>query len=261
MAASLTAGWRIQTRVIEALLIRELATRFGRKNIGFLWIMAEPLLFAVLVGVMWRYMRGVSEHGISVFAFVVSGYIPLVMFRHAVSRSVGLFSANSSLMYHRQIGIPDFILARFLIECIGHMMAYLAIALVLMAAGVFPMPADLGLLLLGWTVYSLFTQGVCFILAPLSEMSEILERLMPVATYLMVPFSGTFAMVSWLTPEAQSVMQYSPPVHAMEMMRAGLFGHALTAHFALGYPVAVSMLCLLVGLGLCRHVRNELVVE
>ena len=27
-------------------MIRELVTRFGRENIGFLWMMVEPLLFA-----------------------------------------------------------------------------------------------------------------------------------------------------------------------------------------------------------------------
>ena len=66
----LTAGWRIQRRVVGALMIRELVTRFGRENIGFLWIMAEPLLFTVLVGVMWRFMKGPEEHGVSVIAFV-----------------------------------------------------------------------------------------------------------------------------------------------------------------------------------------------
>ena len=164
-------------------------------------------------------------------------------------------------MYHRQIRIADFILARFAIECIGHMMAYLAIALVLMGWGLFPMPADLGLMLLGWATYALFTLSVCFVLAPLSEMSPVLERLMPVATYLMVPFSGTFAMLDWVTPGAKAVLAYAPPVHAMEMMRVGLFGSEVTGSFALGYPVAVSLLCLAVGLGLCRHVRRGLVVE
>jgi capsular polysaccharide transport system permease protein len=56
--ASLAQGWRIQTRVIQALIIRELTTRFGRENIGFLWVMAEPLLFAVLVGLLWRFEKG-----------------------------------------------------------------------------------------------------------------------------------------------------------------------------------------------------------
>src|SRR5579884_2661625 len=80
----LVAAWRTQRRVISALMMRELITRFGRENIGFLWIMVEPLLFAVFVGILWSFMKGPEEHGIGIVAFVASGYIPLVMFRSTV---------------------------------------------------------------------------------------------------------------------------------------------------------------------------------
>jgi capsular polysaccharide transport system permease protein len=148
--ASLRKGWNIQVRVIGALMIRELSTRFGRENIGFLWIMVEPLLFALLVGLIWRAIKGPLEYGLDIVAFVVTGYIPLVLFRSSVSRAVSSFTANGSLMYHRQIKILDLILVRFAIELIGHMMAYLFIALALGAIGLFPWPYDLGFLLLGW---------------------------------------------------------------------------------------------------------------
>jgi len=258
---SLAKGWRIQTRVIGALMIRELTTRFGRENIGFLWMMVEPLLFAVLVGIMWTFMNGPTKHGVGVMAFVVTGYIPLVLFRGSVSRSIGLFKANMSLMYHRQIKILDFILVRFLIEWIGHMMAYVFVMLLLMLMGLFPVPVDLGLLMLGWLYYSLFTLSLCFILAPTSEFSEVLEKFMPVTTYLMIPFSGTFYMVDWLTPEARNAVLYFPPVHAMEMMRFGIFGHHMLPHFDYFYPVAVSAALAAFGLLLCRRVRRHLVVE
>lgn len=259
--ASLRQGWQIQSRVISALMIRELNTRFGRENIGFLWIMVEPLLFAVLVGVMWRFMRGPAEHGISVVAFVASGYLPLTMFRNSVNRSVGLFAANGNLMYHRQIKILDFILVRVLIEMVGASMAYLFIAILLIYLGVFPVPADLGKLLIGWILYGLFTFSVCLILAPLSDMSETLEKFIPVTTYIMIPFSGTFNMVSWLGPQLRDVLYYSPPVNAMEMMRSGIFGTAVTAYYDATVPIVASLGCMMVGLVACRRVRRSMVVE
>ena len=259
--ASIKQGWRIQTRVISALMIRELNTRFGRENIGFLWIMAEPLLFAGLVAVVWRFMKGPEEHGVSVIAFVVSGYLPLTLFRHAVSRSVSAFVANGSLLYHRQIKIVDFILVRFLIEMFGGMLAYVVISGALIYFGLFPVPADFGLLIAGWMIYSFFTLSLCLIIAPLSEMSEVLEKFIPVTTYIMIPFSGTFNMTSWLVPKAQEVMFWSPPVHAMEMMRAGIFGDLVQPHYDATVPIVFSMTCVLIGLALCRRVRRTLVVE
>lgn len=259
--ADILPSLRVQGRVVHALLVRELNTRFGRDNIGFLWIMVEPLLFAVLVGLLYIAIRGEREHGISVFAFVVSGYIPLVMFRHAISRSVMLFSVNGSLMYHRQIKIYDFIFARFVIEFVGHLMAYFLIAILLGMFDLFPFPADIGLMIIGYLYYALFTLAVCFVLAPLSEVSEVIEKFIPVTTYIMVPFSGTFFLVSWLPAKARDVLMYSPPVHAIEMMRAGLFGHAITPYYDYLYPLMVSLLLMAGGLVLCRRVRRTLVVE
>jgi capsular polysaccharide transport system permease protein len=259
--ASLRKGWNIQTRVIGALMLRELTTRFGRENIGFLWVMAEPLLFAVLVGLLWRVTKGPLEYGVDIVAFVVTGYIPLVLFRSSISRAVMSFTANGSLMYHRQIKILDIILVRFLIELIGHMMAYLFIALMLGAFGLFPWPYDMGFLLLGWGYYALFTLAVSLVIAPLSEMSEVLEKLMPVTAYLMVPFSGAFFIVSALAPTVADITLYSPPVHGMEMMRYGVFGPSIDPQFDYIYPLKFSLPCMALGLLLCRLVRKRLIVE
>lgn len=259
--SQLTSGWRIQRRVISALMVRELVTRFGRENIGFLWVMAEPLLFAVLVGILWRVMKGPEEHGVSVVAFVATGYIPLTLFRHALGRSIRVFSVNGSLLYHRQIKVLDFILVRFIIEFIGAMMAYLFIAVVLIAIGEFPVPANLGLFLAGWLLYAWFTLSLVMVLAPLSEKSDVLEKLVPVVTYIMIPFSGTFAMTSWLTAPAQAGLYYSPFVHAMEMMREGIFGSRVDAIYDPAVPIFASLVLTVLGLSMCRQVRRDLIVE
>lgn len=258
---SLVSGWRIQRRVVGALMIRELITRFGRENIGFLWIMVEPLLFAVLVGYVWRFMKGPEEHGISIVAFVVSGYIPLVMFRSGVMRAVKVFTVNGSLMYHRQVTVLDLVLVRIVIEVIGHLMAFAFIGTVLIAMGEFPVPYDLSYFFLGWIIYSLFTFAICLILAPLSELSDVLEKFMPVTVYLMIPFSGTFSMNSWLAPHVRDIMLYSPPVSAMELMRYGIFGPRVIPYYDVFYSFEFIAVCMFIGLVLCRKVRRTLIVE
>jgi capsular polysaccharide transport system permease protein len=259
--SELAKGWRIQARVIGALMIRELSTRFGRENIGFLWVMAEPLLFAGLVGIVWTFMKGPEEHGVSVVAFVATGYIPLTMFRNSVGRVVRIFSVNGSLMYHRQIKVLDFIFVRFLIEMIGALMAFLFIAVILMYFDLFPVPADMGYFLAGWFVYAFFTLSLCLVLAPLSEMSDVLEKFMPVTVYIMIPFSGTFNMVSWLTPEAREILLYSPFVSGMELMRYGIFGDRVTPYHNVSFALIASLICTLIGLAMCRRIRRYLVVE
>jgi capsular polysaccharide transport system permease protein len=254
-------SWSLQLQVIHALMIRELITRFGRENIGFLWIMAEPLLFAGLVGVIWRFTHGPEEHGIGIIAFVATGYIPITLFRHSISRSVAIFTANQSLLYHRQVKVVDFIIARFFIEFLGGMMAYLFMAVCLIALDEFPVPDNVGLLISGWCLYSLFCFSICMVVAPLSEVSEVIEKLIPVATYIMIPFSGLFYMVSWMAPAVRQYFLFSPFVNGMEMMRKGIWGEKVTAYYDIWNPVICSMIGIVVGLIMCRRVRRTLTVE
>lgn len=257
----LSRGWKVQIRVIHALMIRELNTRFGRENIGFLWIMVEPLLFAGLVGLIWRWTKGPEEHGVSVAAFAASGYIPLTLFRHSVGRSVSAFTANGALLYHRQVKVVDFIFARFIIEVLGAMMAYVFMVVVLASFGEFPVPDNIGTLIAGWVLYSIFCLSLCLVVTPLSEMSDVIEKLVPVLTYIMIPVSGLPYMVSWMTPGVRAVLLWSPFVNAMEMMREGIWGNKVTAYYNIWIPIVYAMILGLIGLALCRHVRRTLAVE
>lgn len=259
--AGFREGWRIQSRVISALMIRELSTRFGRENIGFLWVMVEPLMFAVLVGIIWRAWKGPEEHGMDIVAFVVTGYIPLTLFRHAISRAVGAMKVNSGLLYHRQVKILDLVLVRFFLEVLGAMMAYIFIGVVLIVIGIFPIPNYPDMLIAGWLLYCLFCFSICLVVSPLSEMSEVIEKMVPVTTYVMVPFSGTFTLGSWLDPRAREFMLYSPPVSAMEMMRYGIFGDVITPYYDVRVPLVFSVIMIMIGLGLCRRSRRTLIVE
>jgi capsular polysaccharide transport system permease protein len=39
----------LQFQVIKALMVRELLSEHERKNIGFLWLFVEPLIFLIII--------------------------------------------------------------------------------------------------------------------------------------------------------------------------------------------------------------------
>ena len=77
-ASSAKAGFadaaRLQAIVIGALMMRELHTRYGRENLGFLWMVMEPMLFCLGVIIIWSLAHGRYTHGsITVTGFVMTG--------------------------------------------------------------------------------------------------------------------------------------------------------------------------------------------
>src|SRR5258708_13421393 len=77
----------IQWRVLHALLMREIITRFGRENLGVLWLVGEPMLFTLGVASLWTVTGLHRGSGISIVAFAVTGYSSVRMWRNSAPRS------------------------------------------------------------------------------------------------------------------------------------------------------------------------------
>src|SRR5690348_7962926 len=87
----------IQAGVIGALILRELHTRFGRENIGYLWLFAEPMLLAVAVALLHNGHQLPIAGGIRPIPFAIAGYSLFIMFRSVVSRAETVLEANRPL--------------------------------------------------------------------------------------------------------------------------------------------------------------------
>jgi len=256
--------FRKHARIIWALLMRELNTRYGRNNIGYLWVIAEPLVFAGGVSLLWTFIKPPYEHGIKLVPFVVTGYMPLILVRQTVSWAVSAVKVNQSLLYHRQITPLHLFIARIGLEFVGVSLAFITIVFVLAVVGIMPLPKSiLGLRLIfgGWFMLAWMSAGLALILAALGEIFEFVERFIQVITYVLIPLSGAFFMAAWLPAAARNMILVLPFIHCFEMIRGGFFGEYLTIYYNVPYTLAWCAGFSLVGLLLVQVVRDRVEIE
>ena len=115
-AVSLVQSWAIQRRVVWALVMREILTRYGRHNIGFLWLFAEPMLFTLGVTALWTATRAVHGSDIPIVAFAITGYSSVLLWRNMPSRCIKALEPNlpqelrgAQHPHHRRIGACEHI--------------------------------------------------------------------------------------------------------------------------------------------------------
>lgn len=250
----------LQIRVISALMLRELNTRFGRENIGFLWFVGEPILFCGGVSILWTAIRPPYENGIPMTAFVITGYIPLTLWRHCIGRSLKAFEANAALLFHRQVTPLDILITRIILEVVGTLIAGLIVMTGAIMLGFVAPPVDVGLVYVGLSYQIAFSLACSLLIASLSEMSELIEKFISIIMYLSLPFSGAFTMVIWLPHAFQTAVLYSPSVHAIEMIREGMFGPGVHAVYSYTYATYSIGIMTLLGLLLTARVRKYLVI-
>ncbi|WP_342629186.1 ABC transporter permease [Nguyenibacter vanlangensis] len=258
---SLFGLFMLQCRVIGALLFREMNTRYGRENIGFLWVIGEPILFCAGVSIVWTAIRDSHEHNLPTTAIVLTGYVPLTMWRHSLARAVFAFQSNGSLLFHRQVTPLDIILARTILEITGALGAGFLVFLGAWLLGYIEPPKDYGMLYLGLGFHCLFCVATALLVAALSEVSELVEKSIGILSYLSLPFSGAFMMVDWLPPRWQNAILLSPSVDNIEMIRAGQFGDSAHAHYDIFYDSWITFVLFLIGLSLTLRARRHIVVQ
>lgn len=251
---------QLQGIVVGAVMMREIQTRYGRDNLGFLWLIVEPLLFCLGVVAIWAAAHGHSERGIPIVAFVITGYVPLVLWRHIVFRSVHCFRSNAHLLYHKQLRMLDLLVARFVLEFLGNAMAFLVVAFIFMTLNLYEPPKELGMFYLGWLYAFLYPVGLGLVIGCVSEKHEWIEKLVGPLTYFQLPISGAFFMVEWLPQHIQKYVLLMPSVDAYEMIRAGQFGPGVHVHYSIAYTTFACSALIAIGLMMCRQVHKHLVI-
>jgi capsular polysaccharide transport system permease protein len=245
---SLTHSLTIQYRVLHALLMREIITRFGRENLGVLWLVAEPMLFTLGVTTLWAAAGLHRGSPIPIVAFAITGYSSVLMWRNSASRAGSAVANNKALLFHRNVQIIDVLVTRIALEIGGATASFIVLSLLFIFVGWMKAPVDLLEVLFGWAMLAWFGMSLAILIGAASAFSEIVERLWHPAAYLLFPLSGAAFMVDWLPVGMQKVVMLLPMVHGTEILREGYFGNIVPTHYDVGYMASCCLALSLAGL-------------
>jgi capsular polysaccharide transport system permease protein len=245
---SLIRGLRVQGRVVGALIMRELHTRYGRENVGYIWLLIEPMLLATAVTIMHLNSRSPLGPEVSPVAFTLVSYCNFMTFRSIFNRAEGAVEANLPLMYHRMVSIFDIMFSRALLEAASTAFVLAFLMMLAIGAGLAELPYRFGYLLLGMAAMFLLSFGLALTICWGTYGNTALARLVHPTSYILLPLSGAFTSMQWLPHQLQDFFWYIPLAHIFELIRYGQFRTARLDFVDPGYLLAWIGGTLLVGL-------------
>lgn len=248
------SSWTISRRVIGALLIREMLTRYGRNNIGFLWLFAEPILFTLVLTAFWTATRSIHGSNIPIVAFALTGYLSLILWRNMPNRCINALHSNMSLLYHRQVTITDIYYARIILEMMAATTSLIVLFIAFYALEWMKPPEDVFQVLGGWLLLAWFGAGLALTIGGLSEKWDFIGKLWPPFSFILFPLSGVAFLASALPPKLREVVLWLPMLNALEYLREGWFGSGINAYYSIPYVLLFNSLLTFVGFSLSRQV-------
>lgn len=254
-------AFAVQTRVIGALIMRELHTRYGRDNIGYLWMFLEPGLLAGGVATI-HYLVGLRlPWGMQIVPFYVSGYSCYQLFRACANRSGTIIEANGSLLYHRPVTMFDLVLSRALLDAGSMMSAALLLIAASAAVGLGQLPARPLVFLEAWGLNLWFGVAISMLILAGNIIFPSLDKFVHPTTYLIMPISNVFVIYEQMPGYATQVLWWWPVAQINEIVREGMFSTFDSQYASPLYVVLSCGTLTVLGLAAIRTVRSKVVFE
>lgn len=222
---------KVQYRVIRALMLRQILLRWGRNNLGYLWLFIEPLIFIAVIVAFVSITNGNGFEKVhvqfSIVPFLFLGVSQAMIWRFVSHKCGNAFSGNIPLLEHRNIRPIDLFLSTALVEILGVTAAFVGIYGFLLILGLLELPENIPLMIFGWVLLVWFGLAYGVFFGALSGAFDFIDFAMRGINFGLYISSGVFFAVVWLPIEYRSTVLWLPMIHGTEMMRHAYYGQKL----------------------------------
>ena len=220
-----------QLRVLYALLMRELQTRYGSRKLGFVWQILE-VLANVAIFAMLKYLLDIQHpQGLNMILFLTSGIIPFLYFSNVATKFLSTIDANRALLIIPNVKLLDFYYARWLLESVASIIIlclgfYLAIVFVENNNHYYLVDYqvnDYGLIMQGLALIGFIAFGYGILTTAIVSIFPGLKLLIAVIKKVLYFTSGVIFALEIVPYRYHDLLSWNPVVHCMAIIRQGFF--------------------------------------
>lgn len=250
--------WISQYLVIRALLSREIATRFGEYKFGFFWMLFEPILGVIVIGLIIGAIAQRSVPEIPYAFFLLNGMLMLKLFTGPLNSAVNAINSNQGLLVYPSVKPLDPFIARFLFNLITTVFSFTFFCLIGMWLGIRLSFGSLHILAAAHLLAWLTGCGLGLIFGVAAAHYKEVDKIVPILQRPLLFVSAVLFPTAQLPEATQHLLFLNPLVHSIELGRKALFPFYSVNGANLLYPSICAIIVLAIGLTLFHNNRNFL---
>ncbi len=250
--------WISQYLVIRALLNREVTTRFGEYKLGFFWMLFEPLLGVVMIGLVIGRLAARSVPEIPYPFFLLNGMLMLKLFTGPMNSALNALGANQGLLVYPAVKPLDPFISRFVFDLMTTVFSFTIFCIIGVWLGVEISLGSLHVLAAGYLLTWLTGCGLGLIFGVAAAHYVEVDKIVPILQRPLLFVSAVLFPTAALPTSVQHYLFMNPLVHCIELCRKALFPHYSVDGANLTYPAICAVVVLAFGLTLFHNNRNFL---
>lgn len=250
--------WITQVLVIRALFKREVATRFGIYKLGFFWMLIEPLIGVLVIGLVIAPLAQRSVPEIPYAFFLLNGFLLLRLFTGTMNAGINSITSNLGLLVYPSVRPLDPLLARFIFDLLLSMFSYSLFCAIAMWLGITLSLDRLQVILAAFLITWMCGCGFGLLFGIAAAYYSDVEKVVRVIQRPILFVSAVLFPTSILTRPVREIYLYNPLVHTIELSRNALFHNYVAEGANLFYPFAFGIIIFAIGITYFHNNRNYL---
>ncbi len=248
-------------RAVLALMLREMATTYGRSPGGYLWAVLEPVGGIAILTLIFSFGFNAPSLGVNFPIFYATGILPFMMFTSVCNRVSTSLLFSKALLAYPAVTYVDALLARFLINTVTQgMVGYLVFGGILMIYETRTRP-DPMLIAQSFVLAAALALGIGTLNAYLMARFAVWQVVWSILTRPLFLISGIFFLFDTVPDQAQDFIRFNPLIHVVGMMRAGFYPTYDAGYVSVIYVLLVALVTFAAGLLLLRRSHRDLLAD
>ena len=256
------AGWaRATARTIFALIVREMAARYGRSPGGYLWAVLEPLGMIMVLAIGFSLLVRTPSLGTSFVLFYATGFLPFQMFQSTTNLVGTALRFSRPLLAYPAVSWIDAVLARFILNLLTMLLvSYLILTGAAVIQGI-RLTVEFAPLFLAYGFAAMLGLGVGLVNCVLIGFVPVWESIWSILTRPLFIASGILFLYEELPPLAQSILWWNPLMHVTALSRAGFFAMYRPDFVSLIYLALIALPLIFLGLVFLQRYHKDILTK
>lgn len=245
-------------RTIVALILREMATTYGRSPGGYLWAVLEPVGGILILSIIFTLALPTPALGNNFQLFYATGVLPLSIFTGISGRLAQAVNFSKPLLAYPSVTFLDAILARFILNMLTQIMVCYIIFTGILVSFNTQATLAVGSIAGALGLAGALALGVGTLNCFLFSRFPVWQQAWGVLMRPMFLISCVFMVFDRVPRPLHDWLWFNPVVHVVGLMRHGFYPAYHATYVSVSYVLAISGLCFTMGLFLLQRHKYSL---
>lgn len=251
---------RNRQRIIYALILRDIRTKYSRSALGYFWAIFEPISHLLTLGVMFAYVNEAPPPvGHSLFEFYCTGLMPYLMFAHIQNEVMASRGSAGALLMLPRVRTTDIMFSKVGLHLATEVFVGIIVFSAFGLAGFQSLPSNILICLGAIGLMALLGLGVGAINMVIQNFLHSWETLFQMIIRLLYFASGIYYSPISMPDFVRNILQWNPVLQCVELFRFGFYPEYHPFWLHVQYTVAFVLISLLLGFSLEKVMRRHMV--